>query len=196
MLSHNGAITPTNSAASQRKEDTNGHDNFYPSLSNEVPSSDNLSGADDEKNSNDEVEEKLVFSGTDPDSIELAKSFWKSVTLQPPIESSLISNNINQRLPKAPSVKTVRISELPDVRTVRFHYLFLMISEPTVFHERAREDAVLKQFFARANEKLLVDRTERIKRLVSDGFARILRQMSHRCYTFCRRITECRCYNC
>ena len=51
-----------------------------------------------------QIEEKLLFSGTDPDTIELAKSFWKSVTLQPPLESSLISTHIEQRLPKAPKL--------------------------------------------------------------------------------------------
>ena len=55
--------------------------------------------------------ERLVFSGTDRDTIELAKSFWKSVTLQPPLESNLVSSNIKQRLPKAPQVQNVTRSE-------------------------------------------------------------------------------------
>ena len=52
-------------------------------------------------------EERLVFSGTDRDTIEMAKSFWQSVTLQPPLESNLVAFNIKQRLPKAPQVQSV-----------------------------------------------------------------------------------------
>ncbi|XP_075240548.1 cilia- and flagella-associated protein HOATZ-like isoform X2 [Convolutriloba macropyga] len=101
---------------------------------------------EDDRSNDSEIEEKLLFSGTDPDTIELAKSFWKSVTLQPPLESSLISTHIQQRLPKAPKLNPAS-------------------NKPNLAHKAAKKDAALDKFFMRANQKMLVDRAEHIKRL-------------------------------
>lgn len=43
------------------------------------------------------------FSGSSPDDIAYAKTFWQSVQLQPPMESRLVSSDIKQRLRIAPS---------------------------------------------------------------------------------------------
>ena len=46
--------------------------------------------------------EITVFQGSPPEDVEHAKSFWKSLTLQPPLESRLVSAEIRQRLRVAP----------------------------------------------------------------------------------------------
>ena len=113
-------LTPVNSAASVARDaevgrtNQNGGKDEYPlAPTNHSTPSDSLSGAVavDEGSNSSGIEEKLVFSGTDPDTIELAKSFWKSVTLQPPLESNLIATQIGQRLPKAPSVTSNKTSK-------------------------------------------------------------------------------------
>lgn len=43
------------------------------------------------------------FSGSSPEDISYAKTFWQSVQLQPPMESRLVSSDIKQRLRVAPS---------------------------------------------------------------------------------------------
>ena len=43
----------------------------------------------------------LIFSGSSEEDVEHAKCFWKSLTLQPPLESRLVSADIKQRLPVA-----------------------------------------------------------------------------------------------
>ncbi|XP_061188267.1 cilia- and flagella-associated protein HOATZ-like [Saccostrea echinata] len=43
------------------------------------------------------------FSGSSPEDMAYAKTFWQSVQLQPPMESRLVSSDIKQRLRVAPS---------------------------------------------------------------------------------------------
>lgn len=43
----------------------------------------------------------VVFDNSSPEDINHAKSFWKSLTLHPPLESRLVSASIKQRLPVA-----------------------------------------------------------------------------------------------
>jgi len=47
--------------------------------------------------------EITVFANSSLEDVEHAKSFWKSLTLQPPLESRLVSADIRQRLRTAPS---------------------------------------------------------------------------------------------
>ena len=49
-----------------------------------------------------EAPEITIFQGSPPEDVEHAKSFWKSLTLQPPLESRLVSAEIRQRLRVAP----------------------------------------------------------------------------------------------
>ena len=51
---------------------------------------------------NPQVPEVTVFHGSILEEVEHAKSFWKSLTLQPPLESRLVSAEIRQRLRVAP----------------------------------------------------------------------------------------------
>ncbi|XP_059812981.1 cilia- and flagella-associated protein HOATZ isoform X1 [Hypanus sabinus] len=44
-----------------------------------------------------------VFAGSSQEEVANAKVFWSSVTLQPPLESRLVSSDIKQRLKVAPS---------------------------------------------------------------------------------------------
>ena len=46
--------------------------------------------------------ERTVFSGCSEDDQACAKLFWQSLTLQPPIESRLVSGDVGQRLKVAP----------------------------------------------------------------------------------------------
>ncbi|XP_071806228.1 cilia- and flagella-associated protein HOATZ-like [Asterias amurensis] len=46
--------------------------------------------------------ERTVFSGCSEDDQACAKLFWQSLTLQPPIESRLVSGDVKQRLKVAP----------------------------------------------------------------------------------------------
>ncbi|KAE8592599.1 hypothetical protein XENTR_v10018804 [Xenopus tropicalis] len=46
-----------------------------------------------------------VFSGSCERDVSLCKIFWNSVTLQPPLESRLVSGDIEQRLRAAGSTK-------------------------------------------------------------------------------------------
>jgi len=46
--------------------------------------------------------EITIFQGSPPEDVEHAKSFWMSLTLQPPLESRLVSAEIRQRLRVAP----------------------------------------------------------------------------------------------
>jgi len=52
----------------------------------------------------------IMFTGSSEQDISHAKSFWKSLNLQPPLESRLVSSDIKQRLPvaKLSSVKPPR----------------------------------------------------------------------------------------
>ena len=45
--------------------------------------------------------EKMEFTGSSEEDITHAKTFWQSVQLLPPMESRLVSNDINQRLKAA-----------------------------------------------------------------------------------------------
>ena len=49
-----------------------------------------------------DLSEITIFYGSSPEDVEHAKSFWKSLTLQPPLESRLVSAEIRQRLRVAP----------------------------------------------------------------------------------------------
>ena len=46
--------------------------------------------------------EKMCFSDSPEEEIAYAKAFWQSVQLLPPMESRLVSKDINQRLKAAP----------------------------------------------------------------------------------------------
>jgi len=54
----------------------------------------------------------LVFSGSSEEDVEHAKCFWKSLTLQPPLESRLVSADIKQRLPVAKPSTAARKNNL------------------------------------------------------------------------------------
>ncbi|XP_078282993.1 cilia- and flagella-associated protein HOATZ [Rhinoraja longicauda] len=43
-----------------------------------------------------------VFAGSSPEDVAYAKVFWSSLSLQPPLESRLVSGDIKQRLKAAP----------------------------------------------------------------------------------------------
>lgn len=47
-------------------------------------------------------DEKMVFDGTSAEDQNYLKIFWKSIHLNPTIESRLVSSNVHQRLKQAP----------------------------------------------------------------------------------------------
>ena len=62
-------------------------------------------------NTNEEesaVTEVTIFTGSSDDEVMHAKSFWRSLDLQPLLESRLVSSDIRQRLPVAKSSAVVK----------------------------------------------------------------------------------------
>nr|XP_004227381.1 UPF0722 protein C11orf88 homolog [Ciona intestinalis] len=57
-----------------------------------------------DKKDKSSVPHLMSFSGSSPEDVEHAKSFWRSLNLHPPLESRLVSADIRQRL----KVATVR----------------------------------------------------------------------------------------
>lgn len=53
-------------------------------------------------------ESPIIFSNSLPEDIACAKTFWQSIELNPPFESSLISADVKQRLRTAPHTGTTR----------------------------------------------------------------------------------------
>ncbi|XP_078540079.1 cilia- and flagella-associated protein HOATZ isoform X2 [Lissotriton helveticus] len=57
--------------------------------------------------------EVMVFAGSSEVDVCYARIFWNSVTLQPPLESRLVSGDIRQRLraapPPAPQIEQIRL---------------------------------------------------------------------------------------
>ncbi|XP_041634347.1 cilia- and flagella-associated protein HOATZ [Cheilinus undulatus] len=107
-----------------------------------------------------------VFEGSSPEDISHAKHFWSSQSLQPPLESRLVSADIRQRLP----VSRPRVSSTAGPR--------LPSSEPPLSvqalrqrqEERRRYEAMADQ----RKEILALLRRQRElriqKELVSEGF--------------------------
>ena len=59
--------------------------------------------------------EITVFQGSPTEDVEHAKSFWKSLTLQPPLESRLVSAEIRQRLRVAPPPSRLQTRRKEDI---------------------------------------------------------------------------------
>lgn len=89
-----------------------------------------------------EVEDLLIFNGSPSEDISHAKSFWKSLTLQPPLESRLVSADIRQRLRVA--------APIPQAKK----------HPPT----NARDEAKTAVFLHRANENILKDEKEKYQK--------------------------------
>nr|CAB3226510.1 UPF0722 protein C11orf88 homolog [Phallusia mammillata]CAB3226511.1 UPF0722 protein C11orf88 homolog [Phallusia mammillata] len=85
-----------------------------------------------------------IFHGSNSDDIEHAKSFWRSLTLHPPLESRLVSADIRQRL---------RIAPAPDKATG---------NKKTTKDAEAFESAL---FLHKAHEKLIQDERVRYRTL-------------------------------
>ncbi|KAM4015987.1 cilia- and flagella-associated protein HOATZ isoform 2-T4 [Anomaloglossus baeobatrachus] len=61
-----------------------------------------------------------VFTGSTDHDVMCSKIFWNSVTLQPPLESSLVSGDVEQRRREGGQRKNYLRQELEDLRTEYF----------------------------------------------------------------------------
>ncbi|XP_073511393.1 cilia- and flagella-associated protein HOATZ [Phyllobates terribilis] len=61
-----------------------------------------------------------VFAGSAEHDVMCSKIFWNSVTLQPPLESRLVSGDVEQRRREAGQRKTHPLQDLEDLKTEYF----------------------------------------------------------------------------
>lgn len=80
-------------------------------------------------------DDKTYFTGSSREDMEYAKTFWKSIQLNPAIESRLVSSDIRQRIPPA-------VFKAP---------------EPTKFKFREEDPMQLKQYFAKVQVQESMD---------------------------------------
>ncbi|CAK8677934.1 cilia- and flagella-associated protein HOATZ-like [Clavelina lepadiformis] len=89
-------------------------------------------------NKDEEPTPVTIFQGSSPEDIEHAKSFWKSLTLHPPLESRLVSADIRQRLKVAPSPSKVQRRSKNDIPTLENELFLNKAREQERFEERER----------------------------------------------------------
>lgn len=101
--------------------------------------------ATDSMKTTEDKEEIVIFDGSSTEEINHAKSFWKSLTLQPPLESRLVSADIRQRLRiAAPVAETI-------------------IHPPT----HTRDELKTAVFLHHAHENILKDEKEKYQKTMS-----------------------------
>ncbi|XP_018081396.1 cilia- and flagella-associated protein HOATZ-like isoform X1 [Xenopus laevis] len=105
-----------------------------------------------------------VFSGSCERDVSLCKIFWNSVTLQPPLESRLVSGDIEQRLRAAGSTKQNKnITHQQSVENPKMEYFLFEAQQKQYLKEKAN-------YLNKANKReeiielLKKQREERIKK--------------------------------
>ncbi|XP_041425220.1 cilia- and flagella-associated protein HOATZ-like isoform X2 [Xenopus laevis] len=79
-----------------------------------------------------------VFSGSCERDVSLCKIFWNSVTLQPPLESRLVSGDIEQRLRAAGSTKQNKnITHQQSVENPKMEYFLFEAQQKQYLKEKA-----------------------------------------------------------
>ncbi|XP_030076617.1 cilia- and flagella-associated protein HOATZ [Microcaecilia unicolor] len=113
-------------------------------------------------------EQFMIFAGSSEEDIAFANLFWKSVTLHPPIESRLVSSNIQQRLKVALPLAQLRNPQLNVAHQVPeedFKSELLLLEA-----REKQEDAEKAQYLLKARRRediialLRKQRAERIKK--------------------------------
>lgn len=126
-------------------------------------------------------QEVTVFSGSPPEDIEHAKSFWKSLTLQPPLESRLVSAEIRQRMRVAPPPS--RSKQVRDFLNKKDQELQELIKESKKI-EQEEERQRYEKLARKREEALCLLEKQRSERLAKEMIRDKVRLHHSNCYSF------------
>ena len=128
------------------------------------------------QNAEKNFQEAIIFTGSPVEDVEHAKSFWKSLTLQPPLESRLVSAEIRQRMRAAPPPSRHKPVRNFFSRKEKEHKEFMEKCKNQEHEKECKKYHILAQKRQEALELLERQRTQRLaKEMIRDKVSR------HRC---------------